>query len=217
MKNSYLPLIVIVLLIYCACSPQLTIKGDGDNPIPINAEINIHIYQHASSVVDDLQDGLEEEYEEELEEVGGASDTSVLSKFFIHVVQNLGVQSAYAENNQQAEWERTKVVLKKSYRKAYPYLKAGYLGENRSGYVDVINKQNINEKATKKLDASKAAQIAATLNKARKAFYIIDSKMQKVNLATIQSNYAKAFSASAQGKGIWVETQINKNWKWIQK
>ena len=49
----------IVLL--SVCSPQVKIVGDKEKPIAINAEIKIHIYQHAASVVDGWQAALDEE------------------------------------------------------------------------------------------------------------------------------------------------------------
>ncbi|MBR4821241.1 hypothetical protein IKZ70_05195 [bacterium] len=50
-----------------ACTPEVKITGDAEKPIAINAEINIHIYQHAEEVVDDLYAGLDDEPEPEPE------------------------------------------------------------------------------------------------------------------------------------------------------
>ena len=50
----------VLVFSYSACSPRVTIVGDKDNPIPINAEIKIHIYQHAASDVDEIMSGLDE-------------------------------------------------------------------------------------------------------------------------------------------------------------
>jgi len=198
----------MIALLYSACNPEVTIVGDKEKPIPINAEIKIHIYQHASSVVDDLQEGLDEEYEEdELD-----SSTGIIGNMFLHIVQNIGISSAYAVTPEEsAAWTAAKSTLKKVYRAAYPYIKKGFLGENRNGYVSVIQKA----KSATKDKTKKAAEMADKLNKARKAFYTLDAKQQGVDIRVIQENYARAYRDKANA--IWIEERSGTVWKWVKK
>lgn len=199
--------VLVLALVYSACSPEVTIVGDKEKPIPINAEIKIHIYQHASSVVDDLQEGLEEEYEEDEIDSSG-----IIGTMFLHIARNIGVPAAHAATPESTtDWTKAKNDLKAVYRSAYSYLKKGFLGENRDGYVSVIDKAQSATDEQKK----KAAEMADKLNKARKAFYELDAKQQGVDIRIIQENYARAYRDKANG--IWVEERTGNTWKWVKK
>ena len=195
-------------LCYSGCSPEVTIVGDKDRPIPINAEIKIHIYQHASSVVDDLQEGLDEEYEEEEDTSSG-----LVQSVLVCLVRAVSMPCAYAETQPtpSAEWNAAKDELKKVYRQSYPYLKKELLGENRDGYVSVINKTT----GVSDEELKKASELAGELNKARKAFYLLDAKLQGVDVRFIQDTYARAFRDKANA--IWVEERSDGEWKWVKK
>lgn len=199
---------LLLALVYSACSPQVTIVGDKDKPIPINAEIKIHIYQHASSVVDDLQEGLDEEYEEDEMD----SSSGIIGSLFRHIARNVGISSAYAATPEDSSaWTAAKNTLKKAYRTSYPYIKKGFLGENRDAYVSVIQKAT----GATKTQTQKAAKQADKLNKARKAFYTLDAKLQGVNIRIIQENYARAYRDKANA--IWVEKRSGTKWNWVKK
>ena len=71
-----------------ACTPEVKITGDSEKPIAINAEINIHIYQHAEEVVDDLYAGLDDEPEPE-------PDTAFV-RIMERVVASLSISSCEA-------------------------------------------------------------------------------------------------------------------------
>ena len=194
----------VLVFSYSACSPRVTIVGDKDNPIPINAEIKIHIYQHAASDVDEIMSGLDEEVEEE-------APTSMLTKI-IRVVQNIGVSSAYADRpDNSAQKAAALAEIKTLYREAYPFLKKGLLGENRNGYVQPISKV---KNATQE-DITQAAKAADKLNSARKKLYQIVSDLQGTHIRLTQEAYSTAFRSKAK-KGTWIERKKGEEWVWIQ-
>jgi len=209
MKNSKNVLLyVIVCLVFVlgmqsACSHEVKIVGDKDKPIPINAEIKIHIYQHAADNVDKMMEGLDDETE-------GPENTSRFSKRIWHVLANIGVSTAYAAEPDGSQTALGKAV--KLYRKAYPYMKKQILGENRDGYVSVINKA----KSASDPELKEAAKVADELNAARKALYQSDAKSKNVSIREIQTGYANAFRQKSK-KGIWVEVKKDGKWIWKQK
>jgi len=198
---------MVLALLYTACSPEVKIVGDKDKPIPINAEIKIHIYQHASSVVDDVLSGREEAWEEPDLEDDGAW---LIERAATRLVQAFSVSPAHAAaaGTQSSAWKAALARMKEADRKAAPLLKAQMLGENRDGFVTVINKGDI--ATTEQLAA--AAKVADELNAARKAFYESDAREQGVDVRTVQSTYAKAFREKS--KGVWVEVEQNGVWVW---
>jgi uncharacterized protein YdbL (DUF1318 family) len=184
------------------CTHEVKVVGDKDKPIPINAEIKIHIYQHAASVVDEMYG---EEYEEP-EEI----PTSFIDRALRVVVDALGVRSAYAAD-MGSQWQDAKRAMVEAQRTAAPHLKRGLLGENRNGYVAPIDKA-----ANAGSDEVKAAARAADdLNAKRKAFYTLDAEQQGVSIRHIQSAYAKAIRDKA--KGIWVEVERDGAWAWERR
>ena len=214
MKNlkvsKILPVILMCLfasfiaVAYSACSPKVTVVGDKDHPVAINAEIKIHIYQHAANDVDEIMEGLDdEEFEEE-------QPNSMLTKV-ISIVQNFGVSTAYAAKPKQSDSKAALQKIKLYYREAYPYLKKGILGESKNGYVQLINK---NKTATKE-ELTKAAKIADKLNAARKNLYKITAKLSGTDIRSQQEAYSTAFRSKAK-KGIWVERKKGDKWVWVQ-
>ncbi|MHA1575013.1 MAG: DUF1318 domain-containing protein [Alphaproteobacteria bacterium] len=209
MKNSKTAWLVAFISVFSAscllsaCSHELKLVGDKDKPVSINAEIKIHIYQHAADNVDAMMEGLDDEIET-------PEKTSFVFKKFIYALADLGVSTAYA-----AETKKSQTALSKSieqYRKAYPFLKKQILGENRDGYVAVINKS----KNAADADIKQAAKIADKLNAARKALYQSDAKSKNVSVREIQTMYAKAFRKKSK-KGTWTEVQKDGKWSWKQK
>lgn len=199
-------LAMLSVMLAPACTPQLKVVGDKDKPIPINAEIKIHIYQHAAGVVDQLQDGLEEPAEEP-----EAEPSARLERALWRVVRGIGIQAACAaEPAASAAWQAAFDAMQRAYRSAMPLLRSGALGENREGYVTVINKDSAATAATR----AAAAKSADELNQARRAFYAQDAQHQGVALAGLQSTYAKAFRESKKVRGIWVEIVRNGQWVW---
>jgi len=201
MKNLIYSIISVVAIfaIISACSHEIKLTGDKDKPIPINAEIKIHIYQHAASVVDDLQKGLEEDYD----------DTS-LGNRILYYISKIGVSSAYASESGKSEaWMKAKEELAKIYQPTYrKYMKKGNIGENRDGYVTVISKGEYENDEEKKA----TEEAAKKLNEARKAFYIEDAKSIKEDPAVVCKNYAAVYRNNA--KGIWVEVEEKNKWVW---
>ncbi|MCX7847399.1 MAG: YdbL family protein [bacterium] len=197
---------VVALMLYTACSPEVKIVGDKDKPIPINAEIKIHIYQHAASVVDDVLRGRETAEQPDMEDEGAWQ----LEQAATRLVELLSARPAYAATSgrQSAAWQAALARLKEADRKAAPLLKSYMLGENRDGFVSVINKGGL--ATTQQL--AEAAKIADELNAARKAFYEIDAREQGVDMRTVQETYAKLFREKS--KGVWVEVQENGTWVW---
>lgn len=195
-----------VAALYTACSPEVKIVGDKDKPIPINAEIKIHIYQHASSVVDDVLSGREGAEQPDMDDDGA----QLIERAAVRVVQALSISPAYAAaaGKQSAAWQAALARMKEADRKAAPLLKSEMLGENRDGFVSVINKGGI--ATTEQL--ADAAKIAGELNAARKAFYEVDAREQGVDVRTVQATYAKAFREKS--KGVWVEVEENGVWIW---
>lgn len=199
-------LAMLSVMLAPACTPQLKVVGDKDKPIPINAEIKIHIYQHAAGVVDQLQDGLEEPAEEP-----EAEPSARLERALWRVVRGIGVQTACAaEPAAGAAWQAAFDAMQRAYRSALPLLRSGALGENREGYVTVINKNT----AATAAERATAAKCADELNQARRAFYALDAVHQGVALAGLQATYAKAFRESKKVRGIWVEIVRNGQWVW---
>ena len=198
MKNLIYSLLsfVSIFVIISACSHEIKLTGDKDKPIPINAEIKIHIYQHAASVVDDLQEGLEEDYED---------STGLGAKIMYYVINQIGVSTAYAA---ESNWETAKENMKKVYQQSYKYIKAGYVGENRNGYVTAIFKTKCDDAAEKK----KIEDAVKKLNEVRKEFYQLDAKQNKTTVENICAIYAKAYRDKA--KGIWVEVEEKGSWIW---
>ncbi|GEM_PF-1162917 len=197
---------MLAVMLAPACSPQLKVVGDKDKPIPINAEIKIHIYQHAAGVVDQLQDGLEEPAEEP-----EAEPSALLERAAWRVVRAIGVRAACAaEPAANTPWQAAFDAMQRVYRQALPFLRSGALGENREGYVTVINKNS----AATAAERAAAAKIAAELNQARRAFYAQDAQHQGVALAGLQASYAKAFRESKKVRGIWVELVRKGQWVW---
>jgi len=193
-----------IAVAYSACSPRVTVVGDKDHPVAINAEIKIHIYQHAANDVDEIMEGLDdEEFEEE-------NPNSMLTKA-ISIVQNFGVSTVYAAKPEQTDSKAALQKIKRLYREAYPYLKKGILGENRNGYVQLINKK---EAATKE-EITKAAKIADKLNAARKDLYQITAKLSGTDIRSQQEAYSTAFRSKAK-KGIWIERKKEDKWVWVQ-
>ena len=190
------------VLAYSACT-RVTLAGDQDHPISINADIKIHIYQHAASNVDKIMEGLDK-----AEEPEDADDDGASASFLARAVEAVSMSSAYAA--EPATDPLTKV--KEIYHKAFPLLKKGMLGENRDGYVSVVNKAASTEPG----DAAAAAKAADELNAARKAMYENDVKTQGGNIRSIQESYARVWSEKSP-KGVWVEVQENKAWVWKQK
>lgn len=195
-----------VALLYTACSPEVKIVGDKDKPIPINAEIKIHIYQHAAGVVDDVLRGREAAVQPDMEDDGA----TLMERAATRLVQAFSISPAYAApaGRQSAAWQAALARMKEADRKAAPLLRAAMLGENRDGFVSVINKGGI--ATTEQL--AEAAKIAGELNAARKAFYEIDAREQGVDVRTVQETYAKLFREKS--KGVWVEVEQNGTWIW---
>jgi len=208
--NKILPIVAICLfasfiaVAYSACSPKVTVVGDKDNPVAINAEIKIHIYQHAAQDVDEIMEGIDDE---EIEE----EPTSMISKV-MSIVQNFGVSTAYAAKPVNVDKKAALQKIKLLYKKAFPYLKNGILGENRNGYVQMINK---NGSATKD-EISKAAKIADKLNAARKNLYKISAKLTGTDIRIQQEAYSTAFRKKSK-KGIWIERKKDGEWVWVKK
>lgn len=192
-------------LIVAGCSPEVKIVGDKDRPIPINAEIKIHIYQHAASVVDDVLSGREAVDEPDTDDDGACRWEELGTR-----LASLGAKPVFATQGakQSAAWQAALARMKDADRKAAPLLKSGMLGENRDGYVSVINRGGM--ATTQQL--AEAAKIADELNAARKAFYEIDAREQGVDVRTVQETYAKLFREKS--KGVWVEVQENGVWVW---
>ncbi len=198
-----LPMLSFVLV--AACSPQLKVVGDKDKPIPINAEIKIHIYQHAAGVVDQLQDGLEDPAEEP-----EAEPSALLERAAWRVVRALGVRAACAAEPAGTAWQTAFDAMQRAYRLALPLLRNGVLGENRDGYVTLVNKGGPSSAA----DQAAASKLANELNQARRAFYARDAQHQGVALPALQATYAKLFRESKKVRGIWVEVLRNGQWVW---
>jgi len=194
-----------LLLILIACSPKVTVVGDKDHPVAINAEIKIHIYQHAANDVDEIMEGIDdEEFEEE-------EPSSMLTKA-ISIVQNFGVSTAYAAPPKQTDNKSALDKVKKLYKEAYPYLKKGFLGENKDGYVQLINKNT----AAAKDETAKAAKAADKLNAARKDLYQINAKLSGTDVRAQQEAYSTAFRSKAK-KGIWIQRKKGDEWVWVQR
>ena len=179
-----------------ACTPEVKITGDSEKPIAINAEINIHIYQHAEEVVDDLYAGLDDEPEPE-------PDTAFV-RIMERVVASLSISSCEAAEQKSQAYQN----MKKAFTETMKYMKSGYVGENRFGYVTYIGKADKPDSKT----AQEAQKAVAKLNAARKAFYEEEAKSQKTTVEEIQKTYAAVYAAKA--KGIWVETCNGKNYEW---
>ena len=110
MKTKIFSLISLsALVILFACSPKVTVVGDKDNPIAINAEIKIHVYQHAEQDVDDIMEELDNEMPED-------EPTSMITKAMITVVQNFGVSTAYAATPSNADKKAAKKEVVKYFR-----------------------------------------------------------------------------------------------------
>lgn len=206
MKTKIFPLFSLMMLgILFACTHNVTVSGDEEHPVVINAEVKIHVYQHAAKDVDDIMEGIDDE-EPEAEE-----PTSMISKVMT-VVQNFGVSTAYAAKPTSAEKNAAKAEVKTYYRQAYPYLKKGILGENKDGFVELVNK---NPKASK-IEITKAAEIADKLNAARKKLYEISAALTGTNVRIQQEAYSTAFRSKAK-KGIWIQRKKGSSWVWVQK
>ena len=109
-----------------------------------------------------------------------------------------------AEQKSQAYQE-----MKKLFADTYvKYMKTGYVGENKDGYVTYIGKP---EKCDPKVAAA-AGEAVKKLNAARKAFYEEEAKSQNTTVAEIQKTYAAVYAAKA--KGIWVEVSNGKTYEW---
>jgi uncharacterized protein YdbL (DUF1318 family) len=199
-----------LVVLYSACSPQVRVVGDKDKPIPINAEIKIHIYQHAASVVDQLQEGLDESAEEPEN-----APSSLLERAALRVVQAFSLPCAYAAeptpaSQADSQWRAALASVQAAYKQAMPLLRSGMLGENRDGYVSVINKGA----AASPEELRTAAKIAEQLNQARSQFYALDARLNGQSLRQIQDAYAQAYRDSKKVTGIWVERQQNGEWTW---
>ena len=209
--NKVLPIVVMCLFVsfiavaYSACSPKVTVVGDKDNPVAINAEIKIHIYQHAAQDVDEIMEGIDDE---EIEE---EQPTSMISKV-MSIVQNFGVSTAYAAKPVNVDKKAALQKIKLLYREAFPYLKKGILGENRNGYVQVVNKN----KTVAKDEIDKAVKIADKLNAARKNLYKISAMLTGTDIRIQQEAYSTAFRSKAK-KGIWIERKKGGEWIWVKK
>ena len=209
MKNSKTVLlagflsIIFVSYLLSACSHELKLVGDKDKPVSLNVEIKFHIYQHAADDVDEMMKGLDDETE-------APEKTSFVFRKFIYALADFGVSTAYAEEtaNKKTLVEKT-VVL---YRKAYPYLKKQMLGENRDGYISVINKA----KNAPDIELKETAKIADELNAARKNLYQFIANLEKGTIRNTQTAYADTFRQKSK-KGIWVETKKEGKWQWKQK
>lgn len=201
--NVYTALLLsaIIIFSYSACTHRIEVVGDKDKPIPINAEIKIHIYQHAANNVDAMMDALDEDSAVEPEAFN-------ISRRVLHAILNsFGAKNAYA-----AEQESPLSSAIAAYKEAKPYLMKGLLGENRDGYLSVINKAPSATDEEKKA----AASIAAKVNKARQKLYSSDANSKGVSIRQIQAAYAKAFRNKAK-EGIWVEMYKDGSWQWVQK
>ncbi len=209
--NKILPIVTMCLfasfiaVAYSACSPKVTVVGDKDNPVAINAEIKIHIYQHAANDVDEIMEGIDDE------EIEDDAPTSMLTKT-LRFVGNFGVSTAYAAKPSEVDKKAALQKIKPLYKEAYPYLKKGILGENRNGYVQMINK---NATATKN-EIAKAAKIADKLNAARKNLYQISATLTGTDIRIQQEAYSTAFRSKSK-KGIWIERKKGKEWVWVKK
>ena len=186
----------ISIAVLLACTPEVKITGDAEKPIAINAEINIHIYQHAEEVVDDLYAGLDDEPEPEPD--------SAFVRVMERVVAALSISSCEAAEQKSQAYQD----MKKAFAEAMKYMKSGYIGENHFGYVTYIGKAEKPDSQTAQ-DAQKAV---AKLNAARKAFYEEEAKSQKTTVEEIQKTYAAVYAAKA--KGLWVEVCNGKNYEW---
>lgn len=184
------------LAVLLACTPEVKITGDAEKPIAINAEINIHIYQHAEEVVDDLYAGLDDEPEPEPD--------SAFVRVMGRVVAALSISSCEAAEQKSQVYQD----MKKAFAEAMKYMKSGYIGENRYGYVTYIGKA---EKPDSQA-AQEAQKAVAKLNAARKAFYEEEAKSQKTTVEEIQKTYAAVYASRA--KGMWVEVCNGKNYEW---
>ncbi|NLF39270.1 DUF1318 domain-containing protein [bacterium] len=195
----------IVLL--SVCSPQVKIVGDKEKPIAINAEIKIHIYQHAASVVDGWQEALDEEGGGA---AGSATNAALLAvSRFVSLFTIPCAEAAPAQRS--AEWQQANSRVIKSYREAARFFRNGMIGERKDGFVEIINKEGI----TGTIEIAAAKRAADALNTARKAFYELDAKELNQPLAVIQDQYAKALRDKAQG--IWVQVQKDGQWVWTKK
>jgi len=193
----------LVVLAYSACS-RVTIVGDKDKPIPINADIKIHIYQHAANDVDKMLEGLEEA--EEPEEA--SSNETAAVTVLIRVIEAVSVQSAYA-----AEAPSDPLCAVTSiYPTVVVYMKKGLLGEGHDGYVVPLNKAT-NAAPTEVTAATKAAD---ALNTARRKLYENRAKKEGTDIRTIQATYAQVLREKSP-KGVWIEVQQNNTWVWKQK
>lgn len=191
------------VFLYSACTHRVEVVGDRDKPIPIEAEIRIHIYQHAAQNVDKMMDALDD-LDDEL------PDTSQRLNRFLYALANaLGPRAAYAA---QAPEQSLLQATIDAYREAAPYLSNGLLGENRNGYLSVIDKaQNVTDE-----QRQNAARAAEQVNTARRALYQNDARTQRVSIREIQAAYARAFQERARA-GWWVEFNVDGEWQWMQK
>lgn len=187
----------ISLAVLLACTPEVKITGDAEKPIAINAEINIHIYQHAEEVVDDLYAGLDDEPEPEPD----SAFVRVMERF----VAALSISSCEAAEQKSQAYQEMKKLFADTMVK---YMRTGYVGENKDGYVTYIGKP---EKCDPKVAAA-AQEAVKKLNAARKAFYEEEAKSQNTTVAEIQKTYAAVYAAKA--KGIWVEVSNGKTYEW---
>ena len=195
--------VIAISLVAGGCTHEVKVVGDKDKPIPINAEIEVHIYQHAASVVDEMYG---EEYEEP-EEI----PMSFLDHALRVVIDAIGVQSAYSAETGSPNWQEAKRTMVEAQRKAMPYLKRGLLGENRNGYVEPIDKAPGADSA----EIKAAAKAADEVNAARKTFYAADAEQQGLSIRQIQSVYAKTYRDKATG--VWVEVERNGQWVWEKR
>lgn len=202
MKKTLLALCALItLLVYCACTPEVKITGDAENPIAINAEINIHIYQHAAEVVDDLYADLDDEPEPD----SSSNGDNFAVRFLAKLVKAVSISEAEAAETKSKAYQTMRDIFRDTFTK---YMKTGYVGENLQGYVSYIGKADKLDAAT----ANAAKTAVAKLNAARKAFYQEEAKNQKTTLEEIQKTYALAYASKA--KGIWVETRDGDKTVW---
>ena len=202
MKRKYLVTVFFLVLmgvIYVSCGPTVTVKTP--EPIEINVNVRIDIYNHVAAVEESIYGDVEKPEEGKQSPSGGES---LFRGIFMQ-----GAFGAASDDDYNAALQSRKARASK----VIQYKNEGSLGENHNGLVSLIQSDKV------KSDSSYADAVKKLIkeeNADREKMYAVDAAKKGVSLDVIKDS-AALYHRDSSKKGWWIEVLSGGKWVWQQK
>ncbi|MBD3245578.1 MAG: YnbE family lipoprotein [Candidatus Omnitrophica bacterium] len=178
---------ITALLCAAACTPRVQLQTK--DPLKVDINMRVDVYQHVVEEADSIED-----------QIYGDSPTQLNWLF--------GIQNVYAQDS-GVQIEDAIAVRKELAPKVKRFFEAGYVGENRNGYIELIDMNIAPEKK------EEIQQVIEKENKARRQIYRVTAAKNNLEVSQVEriffrDHYKRAASGDwferydkTKGKHVW--------------